>query len=111
MAAEENYLRSKFGAEYEDYCRRVNRWIPDFRGFGETLASMEFNWRRVIVKEYSSVYSWIVVAILIETVKTLRAGASAEHLRALGFIFAAATIVFLAVYVLKKTRLIADRPL
>jgi protein-S-isoprenylcysteine O-methyltransferase Ste14 len=25
---EEPHLRSVFGAEYEDYCRRVGRWIP-----------------------------------------------------------------------------------
>lgn len=25
---EEPALRSKFGAEYDDYCRRVPRWIP-----------------------------------------------------------------------------------
>jgi protein-S-isoprenylcysteine O-methyltransferase Ste14 len=25
---EEPVLRRKFGAEYEDYCRRVPRWLP-----------------------------------------------------------------------------------
>ncbi len=28
---EEPVLRSKFGAEYEDYCRRVPRWLPRFK--------------------------------------------------------------------------------
>jgi protein-S-isoprenylcysteine O-methyltransferase Ste14 len=28
MGYEEPYLRHRFGAEYEDYCRRVGRWIP-----------------------------------------------------------------------------------
>src|SRR5712664_3141630 len=28
---EEPTLRRKFGAEYDDYCRRVPRWIPRFR--------------------------------------------------------------------------------
>jgi protein-S-isoprenylcysteine O-methyltransferase Ste14 len=28
---EEPALRRKFGAEYEDYCQRVSRWIPRFR--------------------------------------------------------------------------------
>jgi protein-S-isoprenylcysteine O-methyltransferase Ste14 len=27
IAREEQYLRDEFGAEYEDYCRRVRRWI------------------------------------------------------------------------------------
>jgi protein-S-isoprenylcysteine O-methyltransferase Ste14 len=29
---EEPTLRHKFGAEYEDYCNRVPRWIPRVRG-------------------------------------------------------------------------------
>jgi protein-S-isoprenylcysteine O-methyltransferase Ste14 len=28
---EEPTLRDKFGADYEDYCRRVPRWLPKFR--------------------------------------------------------------------------------
>lgn len=31
VAYEEPSLRVKFGAEYEEYCRRVPRWIPRFR--------------------------------------------------------------------------------
>jgi protein-S-isoprenylcysteine O-methyltransferase Ste14 len=29
---EEPALRRKFGAEYDEYCHRVNRWIPKLRG-------------------------------------------------------------------------------
>ena len=112
VAAEENYLRGKFGAEYEDYCRRVNRWVPDFRGFGETWNSMTFNWRRVILKEYSSIYSWIVVALLLEAVKTVRAPGAADsaYLTTLAVIFAAASVMLVTVYTLKKSRMLVDRP-
>jgi len=112
VAAEETYLGGKFGADYESYCRRVNRWVPDFRGLGATLSRMSFNWRRVVIKEYSSVYSWIVVALLLEAVTALRdpdAAAGEGRLAALGAIFAAATAVFLAVYYLKKYRRVFDR--
>lgn len=43
IAAEENYLRNKFGGEFDAYCRRVNRLWPQFSGLGRTMASMEFN--------------------------------------------------------------------
>ena len=65
IAAEENYLREKFGAEYDKYCGRVNRFIPKLAGFGETLHSVEFKWRRLIVKEYGSAYAWIAGMILV----------------------------------------------
>ncbi len=29
VAAAERYLRGQFGQDYEDYCRRENRWLPD----------------------------------------------------------------------------------
>lgn len=111
VAAEEDYLRAKFGAEYEDYCRRVNRWVPSFRGIRDTLRGMTFNWRRVILKEYSSVYVWIVAALALETDETLRnSDLSQEHgyLALLATIFAAATVLFLAVYLAKKRRLLVD---
>jgi protein-S-isoprenylcysteine O-methyltransferase Ste14 len=111
VAAEEKYLRGKFGADYEDYCRRVNRWIPDFRGLRATLDSMTFNWRRVVIKEYSSVYSWIAVALLLEAVEALRDPGMGGDTRlvALAGVFAAATAIFLTVYFLKKSRRLVDR--
>jgi protein-S-isoprenylcysteine O-methyltransferase Ste14 len=57
VAAEEEYLQRKFGAAYEAYCRRVPRFIPAFRGLGATLGEMEFDWRRLVRKEYGSTFA------------------------------------------------------
>jgi protein-S-isoprenylcysteine O-methyltransferase Ste14 len=38
IAAEENYLRNKFGNEFDDYCARVNRLLPNFSGITLTLS-------------------------------------------------------------------------
>jgi protein-S-isoprenylcysteine O-methyltransferase Ste14 len=32
LFVEEPVLKRKFGAEYEEYCRRVPRWLPSFKG-------------------------------------------------------------------------------
>ena len=56
VAAEENFLRAEFGAEYEDFCREVNRFCPSLRGFGETWASMTFNWKRPIEKDNGTAF-------------------------------------------------------
>ncbi len=59
ICAEEIYLEKKFGQEFEDYCKRVNRIIPNFSGIGNTIKSMEFKWNRLIVKEYATPFVWI----------------------------------------------------
>ncbi|GAA4323253.1 hypothetical protein GCM10023144_03970 [Pigmentiphaga soli] len=56
VLAEEHFLRGRFGAEYEDYCRRVNRWWPRWSGWRRAVEGMRFNWKRVLVKEYNTVF-------------------------------------------------------
>ena len=65
VAAEENFLRDKFGDAYDRYAAEVNRWIPDFRGLFASLSGMRYNWRRVILKEYGSAAYWIAGAIIL----------------------------------------------
>ena len=66
VLAEENFLRGKFGADFDAYCSRVNRWIPNLKGIGETFASMEFNWKRWVLKEYTTQFIWLAgIALLI----------------------------------------------
>jgi len=65
--AEEKFLRSKFGRQYEEYVARVNRFFPSLAGLGTTIRSMQFQWQRVVRKEYGSTFTWIVtlVALLV----------------------------------------------
>ena len=59
VAAEERYLREKFGEGFVKYTRDVPRWIPRLRGLRATLAESQFHWRRVLVKEYGTPVGWI----------------------------------------------------
>ena len=63
IAAEEAYLREKFGATFDAYCARVNRIIPRLSGFRQAVDGMTFDWRRVIVKEYNTFF-WSIVQIV-----------------------------------------------
>jgi protein-S-isoprenylcysteine O-methyltransferase Ste14 len=45
IAAEENFLRNKFGVEYEAYCAKVNRVIPSLRLVRESFSGMRYDWR------------------------------------------------------------------
>lgn len=60
VLAEENFLRGKFGDEFDAYCRRANRWIPRFSGLVATFNSMSFRWQRPVVKELAALYVWLV---------------------------------------------------
>jgi protein-S-isoprenylcysteine O-methyltransferase Ste14 len=62
VAAEEVFLRRKFGQDYDEYCRTTNRWIPDFRKAPEALRGIPFNWRRVLIREYGSWTAWLSTA-------------------------------------------------
>jgi protein-S-isoprenylcysteine O-methyltransferase Ste14 len=65
VLAEENYLRKNFGEQYNEYCKRVNRWLINFKGIGKTFRSMQFKWKRVIIREYNATYIWLTGAVLI----------------------------------------------
>jgi len=58
VLAEEDFLRAKFGQEFDSYCQQANRWIPRFSGLGSTFKNMSFRWRRAIVRDNSSVLTW-----------------------------------------------------
>lgn len=65
VLAEEDFLRNKFGEDFNNYCSKVNRWIPSFRGLGRTFTSMSFNWQRWIYKEYNTQFVWLCGITLI----------------------------------------------
>jgi protein-S-isoprenylcysteine O-methyltransferase Ste14 len=103
VAAEEVYLRRTFGAEFEEYCRQVNRWLPDPRGLAATVRSMRFNWKRVLLKEATSFYGWTAMACLLDAIEIRFTGIS-SHPEFLIFLsmFAISTIGFITIRILKK---------
>lgn len=63
VLAEEQFLAAKFGADYEAYCRRVPRFWPRLSGLGTTLSGMQFDWRRVVRKDYGTAFSGFTVIL------------------------------------------------
>ncbi|MGH7927592.1 MAG: methyltransferase family protein [Candidatus Binatia bacterium] len=65
VAAEEHYLRRKFSAEYEDYEKSVNRYVPALSRFREAFAGMRFDWRTSIRKDLGTIVGLIIGLILL----------------------------------------------
>lgn len=66
IAAEEYFLRNKFGASYEEYCRDVPRWLPHLGRLKGATEGMQFNWGRVIAKDYTTMVNGLFSLLVIE---------------------------------------------
>jgi len=70
IAAEEYFLRAKFGPGYEAYCRDVPRWLPKFSRLRDSIEGMEFNFKRVLVKDYTTIANGFMALLLLELLET-----------------------------------------
>lgn len=65
IRAEETFLRDKFGPGFDAYCKRVNRWVPKLNGIGKTFSENDFNFKKVLFKEYNASFLWMMGATLL----------------------------------------------
>ena len=66
--AEEKFLKSKFGADYEEYLKTVNRFWPHrFSQWSKSIEGMDFTWKRLLKKEHNTTFV-VFSALLIYTV-------------------------------------------
>ena len=72
IAAEEDFLRTQFGAEFDAYCARVPRFWPR-RAAAPALADLApleaprpFDWRRALRKEHNPAAAWVAIAIVLK---------------------------------------------
>jgi len=112
VAAEERYLATKFGSEFDAYCARVPRWRLRLGGLRATMASMRFNWRRLVIKEYASAATWVLTASALVAYKDwLRPAAAGPGLASAAALVAVSAGVFaVSVRVLKKSGRLRERP-
>jgi protein-S-isoprenylcysteine O-methyltransferase Ste14 len=106
IAAEEEFLRSRFGAEYDAYCARVPRFWPR-REVSPTLADLSpvkaarpFDWRRALRKEHNPVAAWVALAIVLVAADQMRLQAPGFRLQLLwpyGLALAAVVVLWLCV--------------
>ncbi|MEQ8402481.1 MAG: isoprenylcysteine carboxylmethyltransferase family protein [Roseitalea porphyridii] len=81
IAAEEFFLRGKFGAGYAAYCRDVPRWLPDWRQIKHATAGMDFNVKRVVMKDYTTAANAAMALLLLQLLESYYAEPAAEFSR------------------------------
>lgn len=104
VLAEENFLRNKFGDQFNAYCGRVNRWLIDFKGLGTTLSSMRFNAKRWVLKEYNTQYVWLIgIALLLLRYPEVTRNDTDVRNALIIIILSGLTLLYLLVRYLKKS--------
>jgi protein-S-isoprenylcysteine O-methyltransferase Ste14 len=105
VLAEENFLRGKFGADYVAYCQRTNRWVPRFAGLTRTFNGMSFMWKRILLKENSTLYVWFIGIALVLLIKYPELTHDNEQFRnqLLTVLLLLLTTIFLGIRYLKKS--------
>lgn len=94
---EERYLAGRFGIAYRAYCADVPRWFPHPRRLWATISANDLDWRRIVRKEYGTVYVACILLLGLLAWKELRGGgweALGPILPLLGTAFGAVTVLY-----------------
>jgi protein-S-isoprenylcysteine O-methyltransferase Ste14 len=89
IAAEEQFLRDRFGPEYDAWCARVPRFWPRW---ADARSGRPWDFRRALRKEHNPAAAWIALALILIASDHLRA-----PLRPWGVALAAVAAAWLAV--------------
>ncbi len=105
VLAEENFLRGKFGPGFDEYCKQVNRWIPNLSGISNTFTGMTFNWKRWILKEYNTQFIWLggIVLLLLLNYPQLTGGDTELRNKLLYILLPVLALGYVFVRYLKKS--------
>ncbi len=66
---EERFLRGSFGERYEVYLGSTNRFLPRLSGLAQTMRQHRFDWKKVITKEYGTLFGFLFGAYLVLIIK------------------------------------------
>lgn len=109
VLAEENFLRSKFGAGYDEYCKNVNRWIPKLSGLKKTFSGMQFNWKRWILREHTTQFIWLCGIALLLLLNYPQLDEKDDRMVALAVSLGGLVLIYAMVRYLKKTGKFTDK--
>jgi protein-S-isoprenylcysteine O-methyltransferase Ste14 len=99
IAAEEKFLRERFGTRFEAYCRVVPRFFPRLAAGDHSRPSPRWSWRRALRKEHNPFAAWAMVLVALlasDRVVRARAAGAPPSLRGYGLLPYVAALATLA---------------
>ncbi|MCE9615362.1 MAG: isoprenylcysteine carboxylmethyltransferase family protein [Lentisphaerae bacterium] len=109
VLTEERYLGKQFGKDFEEYVRTVPRFWPIVKGLRATFSQYDFDWAKVLYKEYGTIFGTVagLYVLLLLKYDLLRVSAHSHRQQAE---LALPLLAFIAAYaiarVIKKKRLL-----
>jgi protein-S-isoprenylcysteine O-methyltransferase Ste14 len=104
IAAEENFLRGKFGAEFDEYCSKTPRWIPAFARLKTSVAGMGFDFKKVLYKDYTTIANTYIGLVAIQLYKDVLYTNDKSSLLNLGYALVALVVFTVLVRAFKKSK-------
>jgi len=74
VSGEERYLADRFGSAYANYRSAVPRWAFSLKGIGTTWRKSTFHGRRVVSKEYGTLFATLCTTLAILAWRAAREG-------------------------------------
>lgn len=109
VSAEEEYLRNKFGRDYDEYCATVNRFVPFLHGVRQSFSGMRYDWKRALRKDLGTIVGLTMGFILLSVWRTYflhgLAAAEAAALRVAYLVIGGSILYGLLLYLKKRRRL------
>ena len=87
IAAEEGFLRDRFGARFEEYRRAVPRFWPRLTASDRSAARPAWSWRRALRKEHNPFAAWAMLLVALlgsDQIVRARAAGAVPSLRGYG---------------------------
>lgn len=104
IASEEQFLSETFGRDYADYCAHVPRWIPSLPTTWRALSGYRFDWPSVVIREYGTLFTTVLIALALVAWKVVRADTLAVWMPVLIIVALLSIVAYGAARYLKKSR-------
>lgn len=98
IKAEEAFLFGKFGPEFDVFRKNVHALIPKFGKLGSAFKGYSFNWGKVVMKEYNSLFLYFVGILLLMLYR------EQINLNLFLYILVPIVVLYVLVKVVKKSR-------